>query len=85
MANPILEILERKPQMTPQNNLVQAYKTLSAMENPNKALKALSQQNPMIQQAIQLINSSQMSPKDLFYNMARQRGIDPSQVLNMFR
>lgn len=86
MANPILEILGKRPQTNPQpNGLVQAYKMLSGMSNPNAALQALAQKNPMMQQAMQLVNSSNMSPKDLFYSMAQQRGVDPEQVLNMFK
>ena len=86
MANPILEILGKRPQTSPQpNGLVQAYKMLSGMSNPNAALQALAQKNPMMQQAVQLVNSSNMSPKDLFYSMAQQRGVDPEQVLSMFK
>ena len=86
MANPILEILGKRPQTSPQpNGLVQAYKMLSGMNNPNAALQALAQKNPMMQQAVQLVNSSHMSPKDLFYSMAQQRGVDPEQVLSMFK
>lgn len=86
MANPILEILGKRPQTSPQpNGLVQAYKMLSGMSNPNAALQALAQKNPMVQQAMQLVNSSNMSPKDLFYSMAQQRGVDPEQVLSMFK
>lgn len=86
MANPILEMLGRRPQTSPQpNGLVQAYKMLSGMSNPNAALQTLVQKNPMMQQAMQLVNSSKMSPKDLFYNMAQQRGVDPNQILNMFK
>lgn len=67
------------------NGLVQAYKMLSSMQNPNAAIQILMQRNPMMQQAMQLINSSNMSPKDLFYNMAQQQGVDPEQILNMFK
>lgn len=86
MANPILEILGKRPQTSPQpNGLVQAYKMLSGMSNPNAALQVLAQKNPMMQQAMQLVNSSNMSPKDLFYSMAQRRGVDPEQVLSMFK
>lgn len=86
MANPILEMLGRRPQTSPQpNGLVQAYKMLSGMSNPSAALQTLAQKNPMMQQAMQLVNSSNMSPKDLFYSMAQQRGVDPNQILDMFK
>ena len=86
MANPILEILGKRPQTSPQpNGLVQAYKMLSTMANPNAALQTLVQKNPMMQQAMQLVNSSNMSPKDLFYSMAQQRGVNPEQILSMFK
>jgi len=55
------------------------------MANPNAALQTLVQKNPMMQQAMQLVNSSNMSPKDLFYSMAQQRGVNPEQILSMFK
>lgn len=89
MANPILEMLQRGSPATQQpnqnNGLVQAYKMLSSMQNPNAAIQTLMQRNPMMQQAMQLINNSRMSPKDLFYNMAQQQGVNPEQILNMFK
>ena len=89
MGNPIMEMLGRRPQASPQpkqeNGLVQAYKMLSAMQNPEAALQTLVQRNPMMQQAMQLVNSSKMSPKDLFYSMAQQQGVDPDQILSMFK
>lgn len=89
MANPIMEMLRKKSPVSQQpsqnNGLVQAYKMLSSMQNPNAAIQTLMQRNPMMQQAMQLINSSNMSPKDLFYSMAQQQGVDPEQILNMFK
>ena len=89
MANPIMEMLRKKSPVNQQpnqnNGLVQAYKMLSSMQDPNAAIQALIQKNPMMQQAMQLINSSNMSAKDLFYSMAQQQGVDPEQILNMFK
>ena len=85
MGNPILDLLGKRQQPPQSNSLVELYKTMQSMSNPKDALATLMQKNPMVQQAVQLINESNKSPKELFYSMAQQRGVDPEQILSMFK
>lgn len=85
MGNPILDLLGKRQQPQQSNSLVELYKTMQSMSNPKDALATLMQKNPMVQQAVQLINESNKSPKELFYSMAQQRGVDPEQILSMFK
>ena len=76
--------------MNPMNNLyggdglspqlqqnIQQVKNMMRMANgdPN----ALLQQNPMLSQVMQMTNGK--NPRDLFYSLARQRGVDPDKLL----
>ncbi len=37
-----------------------------------------------MQNIYSIIQNSNKSPKELFYQMAQEKGIDPSVILNMF-
>jgi hypothetical protein len=52
-------------------------------KNPQQLLMNMAQQNPQIKQTLDMINNSNKSPKDLFYEMAKQKGVDPNQILSM--
>lgn len=82
MPNPILEMLNG-PKIP--NNLVQTFKALQNSNNPEQFMQNLMQTNPQVKQVMQMIQNSNMSPKDLFYSMAKQKGIDPEQILNQLR
>ncbi len=61
------------------------FQTLKNSKNPQQLLMNMAQQNPKTKQVLDMINSSGKSPKDLFYAMAKQKGIDPNQILNMLK
>ena len=41
--------------------------------------------NPQLQQVIQMVKASNMTPKEYFYMLAKQKGIDPNTILQMFK
>ena len=82
MPNPILEMLNG-PKIP--NNIIQTFRALQQSNNPNQFMQNLMQTNPQVQQVMQMIQSSNMSPKDLFYTMAKQKGVDPEQILKQLR
>ena len=41
--------------------------------------------NPQLQQVMNMVKASKMTPKEYFYALAKQRGVDPEQILNMLR
>lgn len=49
--------------------------------NPQAVINQMLQRNPDLRPLYDLATKSK-SPKDLFYNMARQRGIDPNTILS---
>lgn len=93
MNNPILQMLNNPTQslIQPQNNaqgmnnIPQMINSLRNAQNPNGLINMMAQQNPQLQQVMNLVNQSGRSPKDLFLSMAQQKGIDPNQILNMLK
>lgn len=64
------------------NYIVNAYKSTN---NPQQLLMNMAMNNPNIQQILNMINQSGQSPKDLFFTLANQKGINPNIILNKLR
>ncbi len=74
-------LYQQIPQNTPQsNNLVQMIKNSA---NPAQLFQNMAKINPQVQSIMQMIQQTNQTPKELFYQTAQQRGIDPNQVLGM--
>lgn len=43
------------------------------------------QSNPQMQNIYSMIQNSNQSPKELFYKLAEEKGIDPNTILNMLK
>lgn len=50
--------------------------------NPRQAVMSLAQSNPEVAKVMEFANS-RPTYKDAFYEMARQKGVDPEQVISM--
>ena len=90
MGNPILEDLSirSRTQQTNNPNASYAINALNAIKNspnPQQALSALAMQNPNLQQVINMVSSSGQDPKNLFYSLAKAKGVDPDQIINLLR
>ena len=60
------------------NNINKIKQLMKTMQNPNAMLN-----NPMFAQVQQMCQGK--NPKDVFYQMAQQMGIDPNAILNELR
>lgn len=65
--------------------LQQMINMVSRSNNPMQLMQTIAQSNPQLQSILNLIQTSQKSPKDLFFEMAQQRGVDPQQILQMLQ
>ena len=65
--------------------LQQIINMVSHSNNPMQLMQTMAQSNPQLQSILNLIQTSQKSPKDLFFEMAQQRGVDPQQILQMLQ
>ena len=41
--------------------------------------------NPQLQRVMRMVKASNMTPKQYFYELAKQRGVDPEQILKQLR
>ena len=64
------------------NNLIQMIKNST---NPGQLFQTMAKSNPQVQSIMQMIQQTNQTPKDLFYQAAQQRGVDPNQILGMFK
>lgn len=67
------------------NSIKQLMNMVRGAKNPQQFLMNIAQQNPQIQQVMNMVRSSGKSPKDLFYQLAQQRGINPDDILKELR
>ena len=65
--------------------LQQMINMVSHSNNPMQLMQTMAQSNPQLQSILNLIQTSQKSPKDLFFEMAQQRGVDPQQILQILQ
>lgn len=49
------------------------------------AVQQMSNNNPQMQQVMQVIQQNGGDARAAFYNMAQQRGVDPNAILNQLR
>lgn len=53
--------------------------------NPKQFLMRYIQSNPQVQNIYSILQMTNQSPKDLFYQLAKQKGIDPKVILDMLK
>lgn len=63
------------------DQLAELYKQIKVSNNPLQLLINACQNNPQLQSTLSMIQNSPKSPEDLFYAMARQKGVDPNTIL----
>ena len=52
---------------------------------PEQTLQMLLSQNPRYNEVIGLVKKNGGDPKAAFYSLAKEKGVDPDQVLNLLR
>lgn len=76
--------------MNPQmNQSIQQIKNMMNMvqmsANPQMALQNIVNQNPNLQNILSLVGSNGANLQQVFYNMAKQKGVNPEDVINALR
>ena len=59
-----------------------SFKTLLKSSNPEELVKNLISQNPQMNNVLQLMQNSGKTPKEFFYNYAKQQGVNPDEFIN---
>lgn len=79
MANPF-------KQNMPVGNLSQfknMLNMLNAAQNPQAALNMLAQKNPQVAQVMNIIGGR--NPQQVFYELCREKGVNPDDILNQLK
>lgn len=58
---------------------------IKSSKNPQSMIQNMMAQNPQMKQAMDLINQNGGDAKKVFYDMAEQKGVNPNDILNMFK
>lgn len=53
--------------------------------DPKTLIQNVATQNPQMQSVLKMINSSGMSPKDLFMQKAKEAGINPNDIIGQLK
>ena len=79
---------QRPMESSQPNNLDQIKQMMNYIrfsQNPRMALESMIQSNPQIQNVMNLVRQNGGDPKTAFYNLAKEKGIDPDEILKMLR
>lgn len=66
--------------IAPIKNMMQM---LNGAQNPQAVLQMLAQKNPQMAQVMQLVQGR--NPQEVFYEMCKQRGVNPDDILNQLK
>lgn len=56
---------------------------LNGAQNPQAVLQMLAQKNPQIAQVMQMVQGR--DPQQVFYELCRQKGVNPDDILNQLK
>lgn len=59
-------------------------KAVQRAANPNNMMMNLMQQNPQVREALNLVQQNGGNPKEVFYKLAKEKGVNPNSILNKF-
>ena len=52
-----------------------------ASRSPQAFMNQMIRTNPQMKQAMDYVNANGGNPKDAFYNLAKEKGVDPDEFL----
>lgn len=81
MANPMMQNLLTN-RMAPIKNLMALVKTAG---NPMATFQQMAMRNPNVKQVMDYVNSNGGNPEQAFYKLAKEKGIDPNEILNLLK
>ena len=89
MLNPILAQINntRNNPMNPRllQNLKNTFNMLKMSNNPTATLNEMMINNPQLQSALKYIKDNGGDARQAFYNLAKEKGINPDDILQYFR
>lgn len=55
------------------------------MQNPKMLMQSMLMNNPNYKAVMDYVNQNGGDPKAAFYKMAKEKGVDPNQILSMLK
>lgn len=83
--NPMLGMLNQNrmaQSLTPIKNMMSMLKSAG---NPQMMLQQMMSQNPQFKQAVDYVNANGGDAKTACYKLAKEKGINPDEILQMFK
>ena len=78
------QLNQKNPQLQ-NNGIQQLVQMIKNTNNPQQLLNNMAKQNPQIAQIMQTLNTSNITPKQMFMNLANQKGINPNEIIAMLK
>ena len=81
------EMMGQQSQAMP-NGIAQVKNLMNVLRNSNNPQQLffnMAKQNPQLQQIMNTIQNSNKTPKELFYQMAEQKGVNPEEILKQLQ
>ena len=72
-------------QGTGNTQIKQIMQAVQMAQNPQMAIQQMARNNPSMKQALDYVNANGGNPKDAFYKLAKERGVDPQTILNSLK
>lgn len=82
---PILQQLQRQGLPGNLGQIKQMIQMVKSARNPQAMMNQLIQSNPNLKNVMQIVNQSGGDPQKAFYELAKQKGINPSDILDMLK
>ena len=58
---------------------------IKSSKNPQAMIQNMMTQNPQMRQVMDLVNQNGGDAKKVFYDMAKQKGVNPDDILNILK
>ena len=62
-------------------NIKKMMNMFKGVQNPQQMMSTLMNQNPQMKDVMTLVQNSNMPPKDLFYKLAQEKGVNPDEII----
>lgn len=81
--NPLAQMMASGTEGSAVGSIHNMVEMMKGIQNPQAVLQQVARQNPMMGQVLQLCRGK--DPKQVFYQMCRERGADPDNILRQIR
>ena len=82
MPGMLLQLAKASPMM---GQIKQMMNTVRMAQNPQMALNQMTMNNPNLKQVMDYVNANGGDPKTAFYKLAKEKGVNPEEILSQLR